>query len=235
MRLLLRFGLFVLILCLCRGSVGGIVITEIMYHPASDDDREEYIEIANVGGEEIADLTGYRFTEGILFGFPEGAFLPKGARAIVAADPLHLAAVYGLDPRAIFGPWKGSLSDRGERITLKDQSGMVVDTVTYSDEPPWPKEPDGEGPSLECINPQFPNESARNWAPSRPQWFHVQYSGIATSSKLIFYLAGAGSCLIDDITLTPISGGDNRIRNGGFSGGIEPWTCLLYTSPSPRD
>ena len=39
----------------------------------------------------------------------------------------------------------------------------MVDTVLYDDVSPWPEDPDGNGPTLELINPLLDNAVAGNW------------------------------------------------------------------------
>ena len=56
----------------------GLRITEIMYHPPprgeTPDEAYEFVELKNAG-DEIIDLTGIAFTDGIFFTFPDGATL----------------------------------------------------------------------------------------------------------------------------------------------------------------
>jgi len=42
----------------------------------------------------------------------------------------------------------------------------LIDWVTYDDEPPWPPEPDGGGPTLELIDPFADNALPQFWAAS---------------------------------------------------------------------
>jgi hypothetical protein len=42
----------------------------------------------------------------------------------------------------------------------------LVDTVNYDDTAPWPTEPDGNGPTLELINPGLDNALAQSWKAS---------------------------------------------------------------------
>jgi len=54
-----------------------VVINEIMYHPASENLRESYIELYNPGTLET-DLSGWRFTKGLPFVFPTNTMLGPG-------------------------------------------------------------------------------------------------------------------------------------------------------------
>ena len=51
-------------------------------------------------------------------------------------------------------------------MVLLDRDGKVVDEVEYDDNAPWPKEPDGYGPSLELRHPGLDNGLPGSWAAS---------------------------------------------------------------------
>ena len=199
-----------------------VVISEIMYHPQSDDRLDEYVELLNTG-DHPADLTGWSVTSALSYSFPPGVLLDPGGYLVVAADPARLRERFGVPPERILGPWDGTLANEGERIELTDAGGRPVCAVTYDDGAPWPPEADGGGPSLECINPRYSIETARNWSASQPGWSIVDYTGTATSSRLYVYLLGTGACLIDDVVLTAEDGGENHVPNGEFTGRLEPW------------
>ncbi|MFC1651332.1 T9SS type A sorting domain-containing protein [Candidatus Latescibacterota bacterium] len=44
--------------------------------------------------------------------------------------------------------------------------GVIVDSLTYDDEAPWPAQPDGTGPSLALRNPADDNTLSESWAAS---------------------------------------------------------------------
>src|SRR5262245_21547251 len=89
-------GLNARVACSVRvpGGLAPIVISEIMYHPQSEDDRDEYLEIHNRGGRRV-DLTGYRFTEGVKFTFPAIGIDP-GGYLVIAKDSARLKTRYGI-------------------------------------------------------------------------------------------------------------------------------------------
>lgn len=162
------------------GNERGLVINEIMYHPASEDPREEFIELHHQGAAPVQ-LAGWRLTDGVEFVFPH-VTIPPGGFLVVAADPDVLRAKYPQVSNVI-GPWTGSLSNSREDIRLEDERGVLKDSVTYADEGDWAirqrgrldrnhrgwswlAEHDGQGKSLELINPQLSNGCGHNWQAS---------------------------------------------------------------------
>jgi len=64
---------------------------------------------------------------------------------VVAANPADVAEVYGLTN--VLGPWSGTNAlpnDRGT-LRLRNAQGAIQFEMTYSDQPPYPAAPDGEG------------------------------------------------------------------------------------------
>ena len=141
-----------------------IVINELQYNPASGDHGEEYVEFYNTGPTAV-DLSGWSFSDGIEYTFPGGVSIPPGGYLVVGHDPATVEAVYGIS--GVLGPFEsGRLSNGGERVAIEDTLGDLVDEVTYDDHHPWPEPPDGDGPSLELINPAFDNDRPCSWGAS---------------------------------------------------------------------
>ena len=144
-------------------SMGGadVVITELMYHPPSDLDGDEFIELLNTGALEI-DLQDWCF-DGVVLCFPPGATIPSGGRLVLAQDATRFETTYGFPPDHVY---TARLDNAGERIALMDGTSLLVDEVNYLDLPPWPVTPDGLGPSLELVDPTLDNATPRNWRAS---------------------------------------------------------------------
>jgi hypothetical protein len=157
---------------------GAIVINEIMFHPASERTDEEYIELLNTGTVPV-NLTGWEFSRGVSFTFPN-VTLAAGGILVVAANTASFSAKYPSVPNVI-GNWEGILSNTGEEIELENAAGERVDLVAYADEGDWAMrirspffpqgwtwadDADGGGSSMELVNPRLPNDSGQNWAAS---------------------------------------------------------------------
>jgi hypothetical protein len=123
-------------------SPGSITFNELLYHHPTDR-GQEWIELHNPMALDM-DLSGWRIEGGVDFTFPEGALIPAGGYLVIAADP---AAVIGA-----VGPYAGTLSHTGERLTLRNATGRRIDSVLYAEDDPWPVAADGSGHSLAKIN-----------------------------------------------------------------------------------
>ena len=71
-----------------------VVINEIMYHSAIP--GAEFLELHNRSTTTAVDLSGWKLN-GLDFTFPNGAALPAGGFAIIAADRLVFGQTYGFD------------------------------------------------------------------------------------------------------------------------------------------
>ncbi|MHC4557334.1 MAG: lamin tail domain-containing protein [Planctomycetota bacterium] len=177
-------------------KVGPIVINEIMYNPESGNQSEEYIELYNMGPEEVTlydsiESEPWKFTDGIDYTFPSGpgVAIPVGGHLLVVKDLTAYLAKYGLPPSGelILGPYNGALNNSGEKLELsmpgdEDGSGtryyIRVDRVNYSDgshpqnEPGsvdlWPTAADGGGASLGRIAPEHYGNDPKNWEATVP-------------------------------------------------------------------
>ncbi len=138
-----------------------VVISELMFNPASGVDGDEFLELANPGATAV-DVSGWCFS-GITLCFASGTTLSAGGRLVVGKDAARFQLQYGFAPAAVY---TGGLSNGGETITLKDATSAVIDAVTYSDRDPWPTVTDGLGPSLELIDPALDNNDPVDWAAS---------------------------------------------------------------------
>ncbi len=166
-------------------KVGPVVINEVMYHPAGDNEDDEFIEIRNITGAAVPlfdpahPANTWRLTQGsgaeaVNFQFPANVTLPAGGLAIIVPiDPALYRAQHGLSPSVlIYGPYGGHLSNDGEVIRLSKPGDpepdnsvpyISVDHVKYEDVAPWPILADGDGSSIiRAIAGNYANDPA-NW------------------------------------------------------------------------
>ena len=211
-----------------------IVINEIMYHPPSGENDDEYIEIFNWGTSRT-DLSGWRLDGGVRFTFPEGTQIPPGRYLTVARNAARLIQNYPqLNADNTAGNYQGSLSNRGERIVLlrpesrseAEESAVfvAVDQVEYADGGAWGRWADGGGSSLELRDPNSDNRRASNWADSdetaKSEWTTVEHTGQLEQGRgpindFQIFLQGAGECLVDDVEFIDDEG-VNYVSEGTF-------------------
>ena len=158
-------------------------ISEIMYHPSSENPAEEFVELRNLSATNV-NLVGWQFTKGIAFTFTNSLTLPAGGFIVVMANSNAFAAKYPAVTNRI-GNWSGTLNNFDERIKLEDNLGNTVDEVFYADEGDyairergaldnghrgwsWRADHDGAGKSLERINPSLTGLCGQNWTASVP-------------------------------------------------------------------
>ncbi len=230
-----------------KPRVSDVVLNEIMYNPISGSTDDEYVELYNRGAAPV-DLGGWKLSAGISFTIPNGTVLSPGGYLVVASKAAHLLANYpGLSAAQTVGDFSGSLSNGGERLALTrpdevastNSSGalgtntiqITMDEVTYRTGGRWGKWSDGDGSSLELLDPHSDHRLAPNWGDSnegsKSGWTTIEYTGVldngnGAADSFQIFLQGAGECLVDDVEVTQ-NGGPNLIANPSFESGFNDW------------
>ena len=172
------FGGILFLLACSIPAFGGVIVNEIMYHPASTNVLEEWLELYNTGPTNV-NLSGWQITKGVAFTFPTNTVLATGGYIVVAADGPTFTSRNPVVANFVAG-WSGSL---GHLLELSDDAGRVVNSIEFYHEGDWAlralgpvqfahrgwewfAEHDGLGKSLELINPILPNAYAHNWGSS---------------------------------------------------------------------
>jgi len=212
-----------------------LVISEIMYHPAAPDTA--FVEIHNASTFYTFDLSGYRL-RGTDFTFPEGTLIEPGAYLVVVNNRSAFTAAYG-NRVPIVGEFQGRLQNDGESLSLVKPGAtpaqdLVADQVVYDDDLPWAAAADGQGASLQLIDPWADNRRVANWTAVTGDggpasgWRLATATATASGSSLFFYLASSGDVYLDDISLVEGSTpevGANLVKNPGFESALAgSWT-----------
>jgi len=209
-----------------------VKINEVMYHPPEDaagQEDAEFVELFNSSSEAVH-ITGWRLSGAIDFTFPEKV-LGAGEYAVVCLSKEKVAGIYALPGGLLFGNYTGRLANDGEKINLRNKNGVLLESVEYDDQFPWPVAADGYGYSLERIDVTADPSSPQTWGaapppiqgPTQAEWRFFETVGTPTTSRLYFYLMGNGECLIDDVELVSLAGGEDILSNGGFEDGTNGW------------
>ena len=157
-----------------------VIINELMYHPASNNDLEEYLEVVNRSGIPV-DVGGWQIDDGVQFAFPDVSILHNDYLVVAASVDAFQAKYPGITN--VVGGWTGRLSNGGERVRVVDDLGRTVDEVTYADQGDWSQraegpldaghtgwvwldDHDGGGHSPELANADLTNEEGQHWRAS---------------------------------------------------------------------
>jgi hypothetical protein len=150
-----------------RYSQTDIVINEINYNSYSGFNPDDWIEIF-FNGPVTVNLSGWKFRDSNsteTFYLPDGLILDSGSYLVLCRDTAAFHSCFP-DVERIAGNFPFGLNSAGEQIRLLDQSGQVIDSVTYDNRPPWPVQPDGRGVTLELKAPELDNSLASSWQAS---------------------------------------------------------------------
>jgi hypothetical protein len=159
-----------------------LVINEINYNSADDFDTDDWVEFYNPQDHEV-NIAGWMFKDEVdehIFTFPEGAVIQAKDYLVLCKDTSMFTALFP-DVVDLIGNIDFGLSGGGELIRLYNADGILIDFVEYDDDDPWPTEPDGNGPTLELINPNFDNALPESWVASPDHGTPGEINSITTS------------------------------------------------------
>jgi hypothetical protein len=135
-------------------TLPSLAISEFNYEPTGGTPFE-FVELLNFGDEPI-DLTGMSFASAIRFDFEEGTLQP-GEYTVIVKNLEDFSTLYSTDGIQIAGEYTGTLSNRGETVTLAGTFGEPVVHFRYDED--WHPETNGGGHSLVLIDPNTPRET----------------------------------------------------------------------------
>ena len=149
-------------------STDKIIINEINYNSADNLSSDDWVELYNPNAFPV-DISGWYFedeSEGF-FGIPANTILAADGYLVLAENGNKFSTIYPQVNNYIgdFGvPIRGfGLSNKGELITLKNAAGILIDEVEYDDKSPWPTAADGDGPTLQLMDPASDNTLPESW------------------------------------------------------------------------
>jgi hypothetical protein len=146
----------------------GVIINEIMYNTTSYDN--EWVELYNADASEVS-LAGWSLVDSDnthdLLVIPDGFSIPAGGYFTISIYHDAQAVDFPFTPDfdgAAISTW--NLNNSSDTIHLYDANSTEVDIVDYQSASPWPSEPNGQGQSLELINPALDNNLGASWQAS---------------------------------------------------------------------
>jgi hypothetical protein len=151
-----------------------IVINEIMYNSPGND--VEYIELYNISDAAV-NVAGWHILDDNDNHDPcllSGIINPGDYLVIVGDFTLFYSqyqGVFNVNPNTYNAGGNGwSLGNGGDVVRLFEEANVLHDIVAYNDGGTWPGSADGNGPSIELLNPLLDNELPINWDPSLADW-----------------------------------------------------------------
>jgi len=155
---LARFGVPLTFLTSSVSAESVVVFNEIQYHPALSADPE-WIELHNQMSFDV-DLSDWELSGEVDFAFPKGTVISAGGYLVVSGHPAALLGHNAL------GPWSGTLSNKGARLRLRNNSSRLMNETKYKDSGVWPVGADGTGATLAKSDEQTASDVPANWRAS---------------------------------------------------------------------
>lgn len=141
-----------------------IVINEINYNSNDDFDSDDWIELYNPNPFYI-DLSNYVFKDDDdthVFEMPEGTILEGEDFLILTKNISQFKFIYP-DVENVIGDFNFGLSSDGDAVRVFNASQELQDVVNYEPASPWPTAANGEGYTLELIDPDLDNSLPESW------------------------------------------------------------------------
>lgn len=128
-----------------------IVINEIMYHPSSQNPRDEFIEIYNRETTNV-NLTGWQLSRGVDFAFPSNTIIRATNYLVIAAHRQTFTNKFPAVTNvvgdfliirttnyytSVLTNYENTLSNTRNEVRLENPAGNTIDSVTYADEGDW--------------------------------------------------------------------------------------------------
>ena len=193
-----------------------LVINEINYNSSQTFDSGDWVELYNRTNSDL-DLSGWVFMEENYrpsYVFENDFIMPSGSYVVLYRDTEKFSARYP-DADNCYGNLEYGLSGGGEALYVYTNNGFLVDSLTYDDRAPWPVKADGNGSSLELVDPESDNSYGIGWRSSKG---HGTPGTI--NSNHISDVEGANVLLPDKFALCP-----------NFPNPFNPETTIQYEVP----
>ncbi len=229
-------------------TAGDLAVSELNYHPLAATPAEsavtpylepedfEFLELHNIGARRV-NLFGITLDDGQPVSAPAlGArTLAPGESVVLCANLAALQARHGTGvASSVAAAWpEGELSDAGERWTLRDRAGGIIESSTYADDGEWPGRADGGGSSLEYAGAGWDPASRSNgfhWRSSSEIHGSPGWNGAGPDTNVVIneILAHTDLPFVDAIELRNNTTNDVDLGGWFLCDRIEPETAMDY-------
>jgi len=170
------------------GPINPIVINEINYNSSDESNSGDWIELINITDSSV-NISNWIIRDedwSHTFEIPNGEVLGADDYMVICKDSMLFRQVYP-NTENLVGNMNFGLSGNSDEVRIFNDQGNLIDSVRYSDDPPWPSGPDGNGSSLELINPLMDNNIATTWSTSdesgTPGYLNDSYTILESSDS----------------------------------------------------
>lgn len=162
-----------------------IIISEINYHANDTADSQDWIELRNIS-DASTDVGGWKLkhdgTEEFII--PSPTVLAPHTNFVLAQNDYTFNLIYP-DVTDYAGSFVFNFDNGGDWIALYDASGVLINSVHYSDDAPWQTAADGEGYTLEIVDSLGKMNEAENWTIVCPQGSPAAYAVVACADTIV--------------------------------------------------
>lgn len=167
-----------------------IVINEINYNSNEGFDTGDWVELYNRSNSTI-NIKNWFFKdedESNNYIFTSTALMEPNSYIVLSEKPEKLKEKFS-QLNKLYGPFEFGLSGGGDEVRLYSDQNILIDSVRYDDDYPWPLQADGYGATLELIDPSLNNEIASSWIASEgngtPGSINSNYITLKTDQETI--------------------------------------------------
>jgi hypothetical protein len=148
------------------GGPAELTLTEIQYHPRSDIDSGDWVELSNTTPASVP-LDGWILRDeddGHAFLLPHTSLAP-GASLVLCQDESQFR-LYHPASVAVAGNFHFGLGNSGGTVRLFRPDGTLAWAISYEDTAPWPAAADGGGSTLQWTGPGADPNLPGSWKAS---------------------------------------------------------------------
>lgn len=188
--------------------VSQVIFNEINYNSSEEHDAGDWVELYNNGNGK-QDLSNWVFKDDKddhVFVIPTGTILNANEYLVLTNDDENFELQFPAITNKV-GNFDFKLSSNGEFIRLYNADNTLIDSVWFLPDNGWAVEANGEGPTLELINPNSDNSLAESWSTfpfnGTPGTANGDYTTpVSTINKLEKFVKIAPNPFTDNLSLT---------------------------------
>ena len=142
-----------------------LVINEINYKSSDNFNPGDWVELYNPNQDDI-NITGWILkdnNDSNEFIFPEDTYIDGNDYLVIVRNSDDFSELYP-DIDSFVGEFDFGLSASGDAVRLFDSDLILHDEVYYESTSPWPPLSNGDGYTLELIDPSYDNSIPTSWS-----------------------------------------------------------------------